>query len=158
VPDSRPLEPGTTAAFYSRLPAAVNDLDAARTKGMRELAAAKRSTGQAAAADGLARAHKAAGAALAPLTARSNEEGGDEAPVPIDVESAGKTADALRSRTLWVSSIPRVDDPRANDSRQPLQPGHQPGAKHQPASYSAARSWSASRAAWRALAASGPST
>ena len=68
VPGSRPLEPGPRAAFYSRLPAAVSDLDAARTRGVRELSAATRSTGQAAAADGLARTHIAAGAALAPLT------------------------------------------------------------------------------------------
>ena len=72
VPGSRPLEPGASAAFFSRLPAAVNDLDASRTKGVRELSAAPRSTGQAAAADELSRAHKAAGAALAPLTAEGD--------------------------------------------------------------------------------------
>jgi len=68
VPRSHALEPGTSAAFHSRLPAAASDLDAARTKGVRELDAATRSTGQAAAAAGLTRAHNAAGAALAPLT------------------------------------------------------------------------------------------
>ena len=72
VPGSRPLEPGTSAAFYSRLPAAVSDLDAARSKGTRELSAATRSTAQATAAAGLARAHKTASAALAPLTAKGD--------------------------------------------------------------------------------------
>ena len=69
VPGSRPLEPGTSAAFYSRLPAAVNQLEAARSTGLRKLSAANSAAGQAAAADGLVRAHKAAFAALAPLTA-----------------------------------------------------------------------------------------
>jgi hypothetical protein len=46
----------------------VTNLDEARRKGISDLAGAKRAAGQAAAADGLARAHKAAGAALAPLT------------------------------------------------------------------------------------------
>ena len=68
VPGSRPLEPGTSAAFYSRLTAAVSDLDAARAKGTRELTGATRSTGQAAAAGEIARAHRAAGAGLASLT------------------------------------------------------------------------------------------
>ena len=42
VPGSRPLEPSTSAAFFSALPAAVKDLDAARTKGVDELKGATR--------------------------------------------------------------------------------------------------------------------
>lgn len=61
------LEPGTSAAFFSRLRATVAGLEAARTQGMRELSAAIRSSAQAAAANRLARAHEAAAAALAPL-------------------------------------------------------------------------------------------
>ena len=68
VPRSRALEPGTSTAFFMRLPTVVTDLDAARTKGMDELAAATRPRGQALAADGLAQAHRSAAAALAPLT------------------------------------------------------------------------------------------
>ena len=68
VPRSRALEPGTSTAFFMRLPTVVTDLDAARTKGMDELAAATRARGQALAADGLAQAHRSAAAALAPLT------------------------------------------------------------------------------------------
>ncbi len=72
VPGSQPLEPGRRAAFFSRLPAIVEKLEAARTKGTRELSAAARSSAQAAAAEGLARAHEAAGAALAPLADQSS--------------------------------------------------------------------------------------
>ena len=61
VPGARPLAPGASAAFYSRLPATVTDLDAARKAGVQKLAAAKRARAQALAATGLARAHKAAG-------------------------------------------------------------------------------------------------
>lgn len=68
VPGARPLEPGAGAAFHSRLPATVSRLETARAEGLPELSDATRSTGQAEAADGLARAHRAAGAALAPLT------------------------------------------------------------------------------------------
>jgi hypothetical protein len=103
VPGSRPLEPGTSAAFYSRLPAGVSDLDAARTKGTRELSAATRSTGQAAAADGLARAHMAAGAALAPLTAE-----GDGLPTAtVDALTATATAYAA------LASAARARSPRS---------------------------------------------
>ena len=69
VPGSLPLDPGASAAFFSRLPATVEQLEAARSTGMRELSAAKRAAEQAAAADGLVRAHKAASTALAPLAA-----------------------------------------------------------------------------------------
>ena len=69
VPGSLPLDLSASAAFYSRLPAAVKRLEAARSTGLRELSAANSAAGQAAAADGLVRAHKAAFAALAPLTA-----------------------------------------------------------------------------------------
>jgi hypothetical protein len=103
VPGSRPLEPGPRAAFYSRLPAAVSDLDVARAKGVRELSAATRSTGQAAAADGLARAHVAAGAALAPLTAE-----GDGLPATT-VGALSATAAAYAA----LASAARARSPRA---------------------------------------------
>ena len=77
VPGSRALEPSISTAFVMRLPAAVTDLDAARTKGMDKLAAATRSRGQALAADGLSRAHRSTAAALAPLTTE-----GDGLPTP----------------------------------------------------------------------------
>ena len=67
VPGSQPLEPGPGAAFFSRLPGTVTELDAARTKSTRELSAAATATGQASAADEMARAHIAALTALAPL-------------------------------------------------------------------------------------------
>ena len=51
VPGAQPLAPGASAAFYSRLPAAVADLDAARKAGAQELAAAKRARAQALAAE-----------------------------------------------------------------------------------------------------------
>jgi len=69
VPGSVPLELGTSVAFYTRLPAAARELEAARSTGMRDLAAATSANGQAAAADGLVRAHERALAALAPFTA-----------------------------------------------------------------------------------------
>jgi hypothetical protein len=68
VPGSHPLEPSTSAAFFSRLPATVADLDTARTKSIGDLGASTHATGQALAADALARAHKSAGAVLGPLT------------------------------------------------------------------------------------------
>ena len=68
VPGSVPLVLGTNVAFYTRLPAAARELEAARSAGMHELAAARSATGQAAAADGLVWAHERAAAALAPLT------------------------------------------------------------------------------------------
>jgi hypothetical protein len=67
VPGSRPLSPGASAAFLSRLPAAVSDLEAARATGTKELSGATRPAAQARAATTLARAHAAAAAALAPL-------------------------------------------------------------------------------------------
>ena len=73
VPGSNRLDLGTRGAFFSRLPATVSDLDTARTRGMRELSAATRATGQAAAAEGLVRAHRGAVAALAPLTNQHEE-------------------------------------------------------------------------------------
>jgi hypothetical protein len=72
VPGSRPLEPSTRAAFYSRLPAAVRDLDRARGEHMSKLSAAPRARGQAAAAQRLVRVHEAAAATLAPLTSRGD--------------------------------------------------------------------------------------
>ena len=68
VPGAVPLELGASAAFYTRLPAAAKALEAARSTLMRDLAAATSASGQAAAADGLVRAHERALAALAPLT------------------------------------------------------------------------------------------
>jgi hypothetical protein len=68
VPGSVPLQLGTSVAFYTRLPAAARELEAARSTGMRDLSAARSASGQAAAADRLVRAHERALAALAPLT------------------------------------------------------------------------------------------
>jgi hypothetical protein len=67
VPGSVPLELGPNVAFYSRLGDAARELEAARSTGMHDLAAARSATGQAAAAEGLVRAHEHALAALAPL-------------------------------------------------------------------------------------------
>ncbi|MGZ8686735.1 MAG: hypothetical protein ACXWZW_12530 [Solirubrobacterales bacterium] len=67
VPGSVPLELGKRVAFYTRLPAAARELEAARTRGMRDLSAARSASGQAAAADALVRAHEHALVALAPL-------------------------------------------------------------------------------------------
>ena len=64
---SHPLNPDGSAAFLSRLPGVVTTLERARGGGMRELASARRPSGQAAAARILARAHTAAAATLAPL-------------------------------------------------------------------------------------------
>jgi hypothetical protein len=89
VPGSLPLDPGPSAAFFSRLPAVVERLDAARSAGTRELSAATRAAEQAAAADGLARGHKAASGALTPLAA-----GG--LPVKL-VDALGATAAAYAS-------------------------------------------------------------
>jgi hypothetical protein len=69
VPRSRPLPPGASAAFLSRLPAAVSDLEAARATGVKALSSATRPAGQARDAATLARAHAAAAAMLAPLAA-----------------------------------------------------------------------------------------
>lgn len=74
VPGSQPLEPGSSAAFFSHLPATVKTLAAARTKSTRELSAAATATGQASAAAALARAHKGAVAALAPLADQRNRQ------------------------------------------------------------------------------------
>jgi hypothetical protein len=72
VPGGRALAPGKSAGFFSRLPRTATDLASARAKGVRDLDAARRSADQALAADGLARAHKAAGSSLAPLTRRGD--------------------------------------------------------------------------------------
>jgi hypothetical protein len=67
TPGSRLLAPGTHAGFFSRLPAALAHLDAARVTGTRQLDAATGHAGQALAADRLAQAHEAAAGVLAPL-------------------------------------------------------------------------------------------
>jgi hypothetical protein len=67
VPDSRPLDLSRRAALFSRLPELVPGLNAERARGLDALRSATRATAQAAAADRLARAHKVAAAALAPL-------------------------------------------------------------------------------------------
>ncbi len=100
VPRSRALEPSASTAFFMRLPTAVTDLDAARTKGMGELAAATRPRGQALAADGLAQAHKSAAAALAPLT--TEDDGLPTATVGALTATAtayGALANAARARS-----------------------------------------------------------
>jgi hypothetical protein len=67
VPGASTLAPSDGAAFWSRLPATLTELDAARAAGTRRLEAATRAAAQARAAGALARSHAAAGAALAPL-------------------------------------------------------------------------------------------
>ncbi len=84
VPGSVPLELGMSVAFYTRLPTVARELEVSRSIGMRDLAAAKSATAQAAAADALVRAHEHAVAALAPLT-------GTRADLP------GKTVRALNA-------------------------------------------------------------
>ena len=46
VPGSRPLAPSASAAFFTRAPAVLSDLDAARTTGLQALGAASRARGQ----------------------------------------------------------------------------------------------------------------
>ena len=67
VPGTRPLAPSASAAFFSRAPAVLSELDATRTKGLKALEAASRARGQVRAAEALGRAHKSAAATLAPL-------------------------------------------------------------------------------------------
>jgi hypothetical protein len=88
VPGSRPLEPGRTAAFLSRLPATVADLEAARAAGMRAQAAASGPRKQIAAAAALASAHRAAAVTLAPIGTAGD-------PVPTrTVEALSSTSNA----------------------------------------------------------------
>jgi hypothetical protein len=72
VPGSRTLEPVASTAFLTRLPTAVTRLDAARTKGTQELSTATRASSQAAAAEGLAKAHERAAVALTPFTSKGD--------------------------------------------------------------------------------------
>jgi hypothetical protein len=67
APGWHALAPGRAAGFFSRLPAVRARLQTARAAGGRQLGAATLATAQAAAAERLARAHRAAGAALSPL-------------------------------------------------------------------------------------------
>jgi hypothetical protein len=102
VPGSKPLALGPSAAFYSRLAAAVGDLDTARSKGMRELFAATRAKGQAAAAEELVRAHKAAVAALAPLM-------GEDDSLPAETVAA---LTAVATAYATIGSAARARSPR----------------------------------------------
>ena len=72
VPGSRRFEPGQRAALLTQLPSTVAGLDAARAKGLRALDAARRSTGQAIAAESLARAHRDAVAELGPVSSNGD--------------------------------------------------------------------------------------
>jgi len=95
LPGSLPLVPGTSAAFYSRLPSVVTDLKLARTRGTEELRAAKSAARQTLAADGLARTHTLVGGALAPLTSK-----GDGLPTAaVAALNATATAYAALART-----------------------------------------------------------
>jgi len=99
VPGSVPLELGPSVAFYTRLPTVARELEVARSIGMRDLAAARSATAQAAAADGLVRTHEQALAALAPLT-------GTRADLPTDtVRGLDAIADAYA--TLAVAARAR---------------------------------------------------
>jgi hypothetical protein len=93
VPGARPLAPSPTAAFSSRVPAVLSDLDASRTHGLEALEAARSARGQARAADGLGRAHRAAAATLAPLAS------GDGVPrATVGALTATATAYAVLAR------------------------------------------------------------
>jgi len=67
APGWQALALGKGAGFFSRLPAVRAQLQTARAEGGNQLRAATLATAQAAAAERLARAHRAAGAALSPL-------------------------------------------------------------------------------------------
>lgn len=100
VPGSVPLELGTSAAFYTRLPVAAKELEAARSMGMRELSAARSAAGQAAAADGLVRAHERALGALAPLTGtRADLPGGTVRALSTMAGAYATLAGAARARS-----------------------------------------------------------
>jgi hypothetical protein len=109
VPDSRSLAPAASAAFYVRVPSAVSDLRHARAKGLEQLDAATSAKGQAAAATGLADAHRAAAAALAPLTSP-----GDGAP-SATIRSLAATASAYAA--LASAAQARLPQPYAKASR-----------------------------------------
>ena len=68
TPGAAPLALGSSAAFWSRLPAVLATLDVARVRGRRALAAAGQASGQARAAATLAAAHRSASTTLAPLS------------------------------------------------------------------------------------------
>ena len=106
LPRSRPLDPESSGGFYSRVPAAVADLKGARARSMRALAGARRPPGQAAAAESLARAHRAAAAALAPLSVK-----GDGLPsATADALSVTARAYATLSRAARTRSAKRYAD------------------------------------------------
>jgi hypothetical protein len=106
VPGSRPLPPGASAAFLSRLPAVVSDLEAARATGVKQLSSATRADAQARAAAGLARAHTAAAATLAPLASP-----GDAVPTRTVVAlSANATAYAKLASAARSGAAPRYVD------------------------------------------------
>ncbi|MEO8690337.1 MAG: hypothetical protein ABI611_19235 [Solirubrobacteraceae bacterium] len=99
VPGSDPLTPSRNAAFFSRFPGAVHDLNTSRTKGLDELAAATRPTGQALAADRLARAHRAAGAALAPVSDGRGLPGATAGALTATAQAYAALASAARARS-----------------------------------------------------------
>jgi hypothetical protein len=106
VPGSRPLPPDASAAFLSRLPAVVSDLEGARATGVKQLSSAMRADTQARAAAGLARAHTAAATALAPLASP-----GDAVPTGTVVAlSATATAYAKLASAARSGAAPRYAD------------------------------------------------
>ena len=109
VPGSRPLAPSASAAFMSRLPAVVSDLDAGRVEGVKALGAALRARAQARAAGELGHIHRTAIAALAPLTSR--DDGLPRATV------AALTASATAYTTLASAARNRVPGPYADAGR-----------------------------------------
>jgi hypothetical protein len=104
VPGARRLAPEKRAAFFSRLPATVAGLEAARVKGIDALDVATRPAAQALAADGLARAHRAAAADLAPLS-------GEDDLTRATVGDLGETASAYTA--LADAARARVPQPYA---------------------------------------------
>ena len=110
APGSRALEPGKSAAFFSHLSTAVTELNTARSRGARELSTAASATDQAAAAEGLAQAHKGAGAALAPLTSRGDGMPSDTVGALI---ATGTAYEALATAARARSPEPYADASRA---------------------------------------------
>jgi hypothetical protein len=108
VPGSRRIEPNQRAAFFSRVPATVAQLQAARTTGLRAFDAATQPVAQAQAADGLARAHRAAAAELAPVSAQNEPLAGET------VRALGATAGAYS--TLADAARARAPRPYADAS------------------------------------------
>ena len=101
-----------------RLPAAAKELEAARSAGMHELAAARSATAQAAAADGLVWAHERAVAALAPLTGTRADLAGETVCALTAMAVAYATL-APAARALLPAALQRRSPRRRRRRRRP---------------------------------------